>query len=237
MNIDCCKSYVGKQIIGLAPGGSVTPPAQKCFYLGYLDTAGIATTDMYFDAALTQPMFINNIGDGTLRYNMQILNGELFFPLFDPNSFIQTGMHIFYEGTSATPIDIYYFGGLLNTINFTKVTDLGLTCNPIQCFTLTYDNTYTKLENLFFVTPLVTASLYMPNNPPFNAYIDLNNITSMTLLLKELYGNSVNYTYVDNGNGTSTITIDKMLNWSGLNQIDVVLSDGANGADFSFIPC
>ena len=32
MSIDCCKSYVGKQIIGLLPSNGSQPPAQKCLY-------------------------------------------------------------------------------------------------------------------------------------------------------------------------------------------------------------
>ena len=34
MSIDCCKSYVGKQIIGLLPSGGASPVAPKCLYYG-----------------------------------------------------------------------------------------------------------------------------------------------------------------------------------------------------------
>lgn len=35
MSIDCCKSYVGKQIIGLLPSGGGNPPVEpKCLYYG-----------------------------------------------------------------------------------------------------------------------------------------------------------------------------------------------------------
>lgn len=184
-------------------------------------------------------MFTNNIGDGTLRTYLQSLNGELYYPISDNGNFIYSGMHIYYEATSPFYIDVYFFGGLYGTIYFQKVSDFGLSCNPIQCFTLTYDNAYTKLSNIYFVTPLVTCNINFEtsNNPPFNSTIDMDDVPSMTLLLKELYGQSVNYTYVDNGNGSSTITIDKMLNWSGMNQIDIVITDGSTGADFSLIPC
>lgn len=34
MNIDCCKSYVGKQVIGLLPSEGGEPPEAPCFYFG-----------------------------------------------------------------------------------------------------------------------------------------------------------------------------------------------------------
>jgi len=40
MNIDCCKSYVGKQIIGLLPGG-----AEECLYVLAINSQDYGTID------------------------------------------------------------------------------------------------------------------------------------------------------------------------------------------------
>lgn len=41
MSIKCCKSYVGKEIIGLLPGAGSTPVSPKCLY--YAETSNISS--------------------------------------------------------------------------------------------------------------------------------------------------------------------------------------------------
>ncbi len=238
MNIDCCKSYVGKQIIGLLPDGGGTPPQTRCLYVAMVDFLASAN-DLFFDDGLTQPMFSNNIGDGALRTMMQTDGGELYGIWNDGSNFIFSGCHIYYYGTSAMNIDVYSIGGYLQTITFSPMSAFALPCEDLQCYTVTIDEQYTKLQMIVYNTPVVTTNIQLNSNPPYGADIDLTDEISTALFFRELYGQNVNYTYVDNGNGTYTITMDKAIDWlNNGSSIFMVVGDNIGGStDFELQPC
>ena len=237
MNIDCCKSYVGKQIIGLIPSGEIPPiPPDSCLYIGFFDLNLEPYDTMFFDSACTQPLFTNNIGDGALRSLMQSNGGELYFPYYNGSSFVFQGCNLFYYGTSVIPIDIYSnLFGYVTSVYWYKNSDVGNPCRELSCFTATIESAFDKLANMKYYN---IADIYLPNNPPYNSMIDVTDITSMTLFFKETLGADIVYTYNDNGDGTYTITITNAIKYSNYGfEPELRFFDGVSFVDIVMNVC
>jgi hypothetical protein len=238
MNIDCCKSYVGKQIIGLLPNDGGTPPPSPCLYVAFVDFGSLQPIDLFFDAALTQPLFTNNIGDGALRSLMQFNGGELYGVFNDFGNFIYSGCHMYYYGTSANNFDVYTLGGYLTSVSFNPMSAFALPCENMICYTTTLDSNFNRLYYIEYVTPVLYEYLDLLVNPPYASFIDLTDEISSALFFRQLYGQNLNYTYVDNGNGTSTITLDKAIDWNNNGSgIYLEIFDGIVSTGFVLNPC
>lgn len=112
MSIDCCKSYVGKQIIGLLPGGG--EPVTTCLFTTgeVIDQNCLGFSDPAWD--------FNGFGNDPFAYAasvgghvVQDGNANSCFPFFTDNASI---LYFYFIGTSA-PADLTvndpYFGTLV----------------------------------------------------------------------------------------------------------------------------
>ena len=221
---------------------SCVPPLINCLYLGFIDFSSIPALDLFFDAAYTQPLFTNSLGAGQLRTLMQSNGGEVYGLIYDGSSFVFEGCHCFYYGTSANNIDVYSatLGGYYGTISFAPISSSFVPCDATTCYTATYNNTSTILSMLNYITPAINLnSISLFINPPIGADIFLSDVNTMTLLFKQQYGQSAVYSYVDNGNGTSTITLDKAIDWmNNGSSIQLGISDAFGYLTYiSFDPC
>lgn len=145
MAIDCCKSYVGKQIIGLLPGGG-----EECLYV-----LAINSQD-YFDSSF--------IG--------WTLNGNDFITeLANYGTVIQyqndTGnysVYVYYTGTEPTDLNVSTTGGdVLFTIR--KVTDFeGGSCDLV-CYQASFDYGYEYRYIDYFAAGGASPRLYGAAQP------------------------------------------------------------------------
>jgi len=105
MNIDCCKSYVGKQIIGLAP---VPPTGPTCLYYIILDDASYGQfTDPSWDFGgfgTDFTSYINSIGGYVVQ------DGDYTIGSFDTNN----SLRFYYLGTSQPPDLVVYNPNIAN---------------------------------------------------------------------------------------------------------------------------
>lgn len=203
MNIDCCKSYIGKQIIGLLPGEG----SEECLYVGYIDLKGGGSLNDYtLDDNTT--ILTNAYGDGYLRTLMQSQQGDVYGVFYDPVNFIAQGVYVYYVGTSANNIDVNFLGSPFGTISFNSLGDNGIECRPLSCYTMTFALQYDTLSDLSFsFPPLTTLTSSISSSAPFYGFINVTNVVDMTTLINQIYGNSATYSIVDNGNDTYTMTI------------------------------
>ena len=100
MNIDCCKSYVGKQIIGLVPSSGSTPATTCLFSTGQVpdqQCLGFSDPSWDFGGFGNDPFaYAASMGG----YVVQDGNSNNCFPFFqDQNSMLT----FFFIGTSAPP--------------------------------------------------------------------------------------------------------------------------------------
>lgn len=122
MAIDCCKSYVGKQIIGLLPSG-----AEECLYVLAINAQDFGLTD-FFGWTLNGNDFITELANyGTvLQYQNDTGNYSVY---------------VYYTGTEPTDLNVSTPGGdILFTIR--KVTDFeGGSCDYV-CYQASFDYGY-----------------------------------------------------------------------------------------------
>lgn len=225
MNIDCCKSYVGKQVIGLLPDGGGTPPEPKCVYFGFVDFYSETYNNLYLDDAQTIPAFSDFYGNGNLKNYMNGIGGDLYYSFYSFGSFVFSGCFLFYEGTSLIPsIPIYdSVGGQINTIDFQENTLYSYSCTNDKCFTKTFDKSFIELYNLAWMSsPFTLSADYSQSNPFYN--IDISDVVTMDTLIRSIYGTNSTYNWVDNLNGTATITLSNCYDWGSLPTL--LLSDG-----------
>ena len=211
MNIDCCKSYIGKQIIGLLPGEG----SEECLYVGFFDlNGGGSLSDYTLDDNTT--ILIDAYGDGYLRTLMQSQQGDVYAPFYDPANFITQGVYVYYVGTSANNIDVNFLGSPFGTIGFTSLGENGIECRPLSCYTMTFPVAYNNLSDISFsFPPLTTLSSNLNGSAPFYGNISVTNVVDMTTLINQIYGNSAVYSIVDNGNDTYTMTITNAYYFGG----------------------
>jgi hypothetical protein len=198
---DCCG------VVPDIPPNPPVPPAQECIYVGFINLNGGGGLSDYTLTDNVTPL-INAYGEGYLRTLMQSQQGDVYAPFYDPTNFILNGIHLYYVGTSANNIDVNFFGGYFGTINFTRLSDLSIQCQPVSCYTLTFPTAYYQLVDISFsFAPLQILSSNLISSAPFYNYINVTNVVDMTTLINQIYGSSAVYAIVDNGNDTYTITI------------------------------
>lgn len=123
MNIDCCKSYVGKQIIGLAP--SVNQPLCLYYTNQILDTSYGSFSDPAWDwggFGTDFSAYANSIGG----YYVQ--DGYFGVASFDSSN----ALYFYYVGTSAPPDLVFYNpnSGINQTRNFVASCNYGCLAIP-----------------------------------------------------------------------------------------------------------
>jgi len=155
MNIDCCKSYVGKQIIGLLPN------EEECLYYLVINGQDVGATD-----------WTGWLIDGVSVYT----SGYYFYT----NTFGNQSLIVSYIGTQ--PSEVVLDNGLGNLYPYTveKVTNYGGSCEKV-CYQAMFDNGYllTSIDffNLFGATPLSTG-LDIDDENAIETYI--NNLLGTT---------------------------------------------------------
>lgn len=232
MSIECCKSYVGKQVIGLLPSDIVST---ECLYVGYIDLNGGGSLSDYTLTDNITPI-TDAYGDGYLRTLMQSQSGNVYGVFYDPANFISQGLHIYYVGTSANNIDVNFFGSYFSTINFTPLTNYSIDCRPINCYTVTFGVEYLYLTNMYFsAVPLTEISSDITSSAPFYNQITITNTTQMGVLVNQIFGSSASYSLIDNGNDTYTMTISDAY-YFGIVPV-ISLSSGRDVATFNMVDC
>jgi len=229
----CC-NFITKQIIGQYPSGESEAP--KCTYIAFVDFYSTAYNNLYFDDAQTQPMFNDIYGNGDLMNLMNASGGNLYYSFSAPGDFIFSGCWLYYEGTSLIPsIPVYdNLGVNIATIDFAIGSIYGFDCTNKKCYTATYDNNFQSLYAIQWGTSPSTLSADFPSSNPF-VVPDLFDTVTMDSLVKSIYGLSASYSYLDNGDGTATITIFDAYDWAYAPKL--YLFDGSNFISLTFTEC
>lgn len=187
MNIDCCKSYVGKQIIGLLPGG-----AEECLYVLGINAEDYGSNffgDWTIDGEVFSDYLAANFG------------GNIY-----QNSTGYESCFIYYIGTQPTTINVTTE---LATIPFTinKVTDFeGGSCDLV-CYQASFDYGYEWRFIDYFASGGVLPEQLGSAIP----------IDDATILYNELYtflGPQITVTSVWNGS-QYVVTINNAFNLGG----------------------
>lgn len=189
MNIDCCKSYIGKQIIGLLPGG-----AEECLYV----------------------LAINAQDYGDINFIGWTLNGNDF--LTEIQNYVDFGTNYnndqgsqtyygYYTGTSPTDLNITtnFSGEVLFTIR--KVTDFeGGSCDLV-CYQASFDYGFEWRFIDFF-----SAAPAFPYSSPSGYNID--DATNLQYFASGFLGPQITVTSVWNGS-QYVVTINNAFNLGG----------------------
>jgi len=189
MSIDCCKSYVGKQIIGLLPGG-----AEECLYVlsinaqDYGDTNFIGWT-LNGNDFLTE---IQNYVDFGTDYN---------------NDQGSKSYYGYYTGTTPTDLNVNTnISGELFTIR--KVTDYeGASCDLV-CYQASFDYGFEWRYIDFF-----SAAPASPYSSP-SAY-NIDDATNLQYFASNFLGPQITVTSVWNGS-QYVVTINNAFNLGAL---------------------
>jgi len=212
MSIDCCKSYVGKQIIGLLPEGSGTPPAPYCYYYAYIDFYSENITQLYLDEGATQQLLNDIYGNGNLRNQLTSLGGDIYWFMLDNDTFTFQGTWLYYYGNAPTTIDIYdQFGNIFTTIFFQEGSANGVSCDSENNYEMTFDKGYNRFSRFGFES-INNINAQMPTSTPYTS--DYTDLTLMQNLISWTFGNGASYSLIDNG-ATYTMQIRNAIYWNG----------------------
>ena len=212
-----------------------SPPASECLYIGFIDLNGGGSLSDYTLDDNTTPLVNDAYGNGYLRTLMQSNSGDIYGLFYDPSNFISQGIHLIYQGTSATNIDVHLIGNYWNTIYFSKATDSFIDCRPIFCYSLTFSTNYASLTNIQFASaPNILSSDLTASAPAYNN-INFSNTFAMEDLIKSIYGSQATYTYTDNGDGTITISFNNVYDFG--NPILTLVGKGTGPDNFDMIDC
>jgi len=197
MNIDCCKSYIGKQIIGLLPGG-----AEECLYVLGINAEDYGS-NFFVDWTIDGEVFSD--------YLAANFSGNIY-----QNSTGYESCFIYYIGTQPTTINVTTE---LATIPFTinKVTDFeGGSCDLV-CYQASFDYGFEWRFIDYFASGGVLPEQLGSAIP----------IDDATILYNELYtflGPQISVTSVWNGS-QYVVTINNAFRWNYLQLILVLLLD------------
>lgn len=229
----CC-NFIQKEILGIFPNGESQP--SKCIYVAFVDFYGTSYYDLYFDNTQTQSMFIDQYGNGSLMNLMNANGGNLYYTIASGNDFIFNGCWLYYEGTSLIPsIPVYdSLGTNISTIDFVIGSAYGFDCINKKCYTVTYDNNFQTLYSIQWAISPTTISAEYPASNPF-IFPDLFDTITMNSIVKSIYGLNSFYTYLDNGDGTATISIFDAHDWGYAPKL--YISDGVNNSSITFTEC
>jgi len=208
MNIDCCKSYVGKQIIGLLPGG-----AEECLYVLVINAQDYGGDTNFIGWTLNGNDFLTEIQNyvdfGTNYNNDQ--GSQTFYG--------------YYTGT--TPTDLNITTNNSGEIPFTIriVTDYeGASCGLV-CYQASFDYGFQWRFIDFF-----TEAPASPYNSP-SAY-NIDDATNLQYFASAFLGPQITVTSVWNGS-QYVVTINNAFNLGGFR-----LGDGAPVyTTFTALPC
>jgi hypothetical protein len=187
MNIDCCKSYIGKQIIGLLPGG-----AEECLYVLGINAEDYGS-NFFVDWTIDGEVFSD--------YLAANFSGNIY-----QNSTGYESCFIYYIGTQPTTINVTTE---LATIPFTinKVTDFeGGSCDLV-CYQASFDYGFEWRFIDYFASGGVLPEQLGSAIP----------IDDATILYNELYtflGPQISVTSVWNGS-QYVVTINNAFNLGG----------------------
>lgn len=178
MAIDCCKSYVGKQIIGLLPGGDSLP--ECLFYY----SPNVDVTDWTVDGVtIYDPFNINAILNPFGYYYNQFYTSD--------NK--ESRLVLSYVGTEPPT----YIPTILDSNGDPVIWNLTSCCDKV-CL----EGTYNAADYYYFNTGL---GYNINVGDGANGFDDAATIE---YVLKPLYGQQLTYSYTDNGDGTFYIKIE-----------------------------
>jgi len=150
MNIDCCKSYVGKQIIGLLPS------EQECLYYLVINSQDLG-------AANWVGWTIDGVDVLTSGYQ------------FYGNNLGGQSLIISYIGTQPSTVTLDDGFGNLYPFDVRKVTEFGGSCDNV-CYQAEFDNGYILYYIDFFqlggATPTGLATINIDDEATLEAYIN-----------------------------------------------------------------
>lgn len=203
MSINCCKSYVGKQIIGLLPGDGEPPVEQKCLYIGSWTYEGMGPYSPTYITPPNGPEIIP--APNILIYNIGInayANGYDAFGFFPVQFYAQiwtvaTSQPVGWKGKF---IDTFFGIDTLVDINWSEPQcDSSLWDTP-TCWIVsgTYD-TSVQPELYLQLLEIPNLNAYGPNNYALNIF--------SSQFKNFLYG-------IFGSNAQVTILTDGISNWS-----------------------
>lgn len=196
MSIDCCKSYVGKQIIGLLPSGGDTPVAPKCLYYGqtFNQNSGWSSFSLDIDGTIFPSAgFPQQIG--TSIQNEYQMNAGGYAPNFSGND-------IWLWSLEDDPIQTSW--QIFNNDDFNWY--------PVDMSLLTCDLT---LDTYCVDIPIGSGNVLnitLTGVAPFNNQVISPSFTTddpeFVILLQSIFGGQAAITVIDNG-GSCYIEIAK----------------------------
>jgi len=209
MNIDCCKSYIGKQIIGLLPGG-----AEECLYVLVINAQDYGGDSNFIGWTLNGNDFLTEIQNyvdfGTNYKNDQ--GSQTFYG--------------YYTGTTPTDLNITTNNSGEIPFTFRIITDYeGASCGLV-CYQASFDYGYEwRFIDFFSDAP---AS---PYNSPSGYNID-DATNYLQYFASNFLGPQITVTSVWNGS-QYVVTINNAFNLGGFK-----LGDGAPVyTTFTALPC
>lgn len=189
MAIDCCKSYVGKQIIGLLPSG-----AEECLYVLAINAQDFGVTD-FFGWTLNGNDFITELANYGTVYQYQNDTGNY-------------SVYVYYTGTEPTDLNVTTpFGDVVFTIR--KATDFeGASCDYV-CYQASFDYGYTYRYIDYFSSGSASPRYYTAGGQVINDEVSLYN------QLASFLGLQITVSSVWNGS-QYVVTINNAFNLGGL---------------------
>ncbi len=187
MNIDCCKSYVGKQIIGLLPGG-----AEECLYVLAINAQDYGVSS-FFGWLLNGNDFITELSNYGTVYEYQNDTGS-------------QSVYVYYTGTQPTDLDVDILG-TLTLFTIRKVTDFeGGSCDLV-CYQASFDYGYEYRFIDYFATAPASPKFYGGGQP-------IDDDPSLYNQISIFLGPQITVTSVWNGS-QYVITINNAFNLGG----------------------
>jgi hypothetical protein len=178
MSIDCCKSYVGKQIIGLLPGGST----QECLYYY---APNVQVYGWTIDGIIV---------DDQISINNALSSYGYYYQYYLTLDYAESRLSLTYIGNEPPT----YIPIILDS-NGDPVTWYLTNCCTKVCLKQTYNaNQYYYLQTGYGWVAEIGD--YISDWDPLNLF--------MPQLIQGLYGLDATYSAIDNGDGTWDITID-----------------------------
>ena len=169
MSIDCCKSYVGKQIIGLLPS------EQECLYYLVIDSLFVSGNNFIGCTINGQP--VGNVANA-------------FFTSVQPNTLTSETAVFWYTGTQPDTIVVVDPSNNEFPFTYTKVTDLDGSCNP-ACYQASFDYGYVVQYFEYFTN----GGAY----PATFGGISIDDEYSLNIALVQMLGPDITVSSVWNG--------------------------------------
>jgi hypothetical protein len=219
MSIDCCKSYVGKQIIGLLPSGGST--GQKCLWLGTVDDRVYSYEIVNPSASWSGDYWENGVaGQGVYQSDMGVFGSV--------NSYEPTAVFIWsLEDSGTAPVGWTGNGLPIDWSN--EYCDISTDCYRTQ-------GTFDPTSGVFYISELILANGFALN---FSANgLDSYNINDPIIIdyLQGIFGGQASITIDLNFTaGTFSIVINN--SYVSLAPSGISLIDGVATTNRYFTSC